>query len=116
MRGVEFRYTVAGYLGRGLEVRVGRLERGVDGLRNAMITGFGELGKFAGATFESFVRRFLSRYLRSIGVLPKDGRLMKVTIDNEEVNIFSENSLIVGEITAYAESVDEINKLLRKVR
>ena len=48
-----------------------RLERGVksledsfSSLRSAMIGGFGELSRFAGLTFEEFVRKFLSEYMR----------------------------------------------------
>ncbi len=83
-------------------------------LESAMIAGFGELRKFAGVSFEEFVRSFLSETLRSWGVLPKGGMLEERVVEGEEINMFYEDPLIVGEATAYADSEDEVNKLLRK--
>ncbi|MCX8205441.1 MAG: hypothetical protein N3H31_07325, partial [Candidatus Nezhaarchaeota archaeon] len=97
-----------------LEERVGSLEGRVDSLRSAMIAGFGEIGRFAGMTFEEFVRKFLSEYLRKAREIPEGAELAKYIVDGGEVNLFLEEPLIVGEATGHAESAEEITKLLRK--
>ena len=99
---------------RRLEKGFRRLEDRLDSLRDAMIGGLGEVSKFAGLTFEEFVRRFLTAQLKSSGELAEDAELKKTIINGEEINIFSEEPLIVGEVTAHAETADEIRKLLKK--
>jgi hypothetical protein len=90
------------------------LERGLKGLEGGMLKGFADLSKFAGVNFEDFVRSFLTEFLRRSGEIPEGVELKKAVVDGEEVNIFLEDPLIVGEVTAYADSIDEIVKLLRK--
>jgi len=101
---------------RRLEKGFRRLEDRLDSLRNAMISGLREVSKFAGLTFEEFVRRFLTAQLKSSGELAEDAELKKTIINGEEINIFSEEPLIVGEVTAHAETADEIRKLLKKAK
>ncbi|MEM2532538.1 MAG: hypothetical protein QXK12_00680 [Candidatus Nezhaarchaeales archaeon] len=97
-----------------METTFKRLNERISSLERAMISGLGEMSKFAGMTFEEFVRKFLTGSLRESGEIPEDAELIKAVIDGEEVNIFFEQPLIVGEATGYAESTDEILKLLRK--
>jgi hypothetical protein len=97
-----------------LEKHMVFLEKDLKSLEGAMLRGFADMSKFAGTTFEEFVRGFLTEALRRSGEIPEGAELKKTMIDGEEINIFLENPLIVGEVTASAESVSEIMKLLKK--
>ncbi len=97
-----------------LQISHKRLEERLNSLAESMIYGFGQLSKFAGLTFEEFVRMFLSEYLREQGLIPKNENLKKKVLDEEEINLFFEDPLIVGEVTSYAGDKSKILKLLRK--
>jgi len=85
-------------------------------MQGMMIHGFAQMGKFAGISLESLVRSILTNVMRDNGELPKDKEITSITIDGEEIDIFCDDPLIVGEVTSYAESIDEVSKLIKKVK
>ena len=71
---------------------------------------------FAGVAFERFLQRFLTKQLRAQGVLPAGKRITMSSVGGEEVDLFCDEPLLVGEVTAHAETQEEVDKLLRKVQ
>jgi hypothetical protein len=103
-----------------IKINLARLEKKLDEtaekLTLVIFSEFCRFSRFAGIFFEVFVKHFLEEYLRRTGILPKGVRLKKGFINGEEINIFCEDPPIVGEVTAYAGSKEEAEKLLRKVK
>ncbi|MHA1364636.1 MAG: hypothetical protein ACTSP1_19275 [Candidatus Freyarchaeota archaeon] len=97
-----------------LEAGHERLERSLEGFRSEMYLGFNSLRKFAGVSLEEFMRVLLSGSFRERGILPAEASLERAVVEGEEINLFYPDPLIVGEVTAYTDSVEEISKLLRR--
>ncbi len=64
-------------------------------------------------TFEEFIRRFLTDRMVRAGEAPEGRELRREVIDGEEVDLFLEDPLIVGEVTAHAEYLRKVDALLR---
>jgi hypothetical protein len=86
----------------GMKKEQKRMKKIYESLRGSMLYRFSQLSRFAGVTFEEFVRKFLTKQLRKLGEIGKDKELVRAEI--------------VGEITSHAESVEEVDKLLRKAK
>ena len=103
-----------------IKINLARLEKKLgetaEKLTLVIFSEFCRFSRFAGIPFEVFVKHFLEEYLRRTGILMKGVRLKKGFINGEEINIFCEDPPIVGEVTAYAESKEEVEKLFRKVK
>jgi len=84
-------------------------------IRGEMFYGFSQFSKFAGVTFEEFVRGLFTQRFRESGFIPPEKELRAEMIGGEQIDLFCEEPLIVGEVTAHAESTEEFYKLMRKV-
>jgi hypothetical protein len=60
-----------------LEKHINILEKSLKSLEGAMLHGFADISKFAGITFEEFVRNFLTEALRRSSEIPEGVELKK---------------------------------------
>ncbi|MBS7635422.1 hypothetical protein KEJ34_08100 [Candidatus Bathyarchaeota archaeon] len=97
------------------EVKALRLEQ--ERMHKYMITGFRELSRTLGVTFEDHVAAFLEVMLEEMGY--EGARIGKKYFVHEgevkEVNIFCEEPLVIGEATVSIRSIDEAEKEIEKI-
>ena len=85
-------------------------------------SGFRDLRRVLGSTFESFAAAFVEVMLEDMGYVGVEVGGKVLVVDNEvlEINLFSEKPLVVGELTMHIGTVEEarreVEKLLKRVR
>jgi len=85
-------------------------------------SGFRDLRRVLGSTFESFAAAFVEVMLEDMGYVGVEVGRRVLVVDNEvlEINLFSEKPLVVGELTMHIGTVEEarreVEKLLKRVR
>jgi len=85
-------------------------------------SGFRDLRRVLGSTFESFAAAFVEVMLEDMGYVGVEVGRKVLVVDNEvlEINLFSEKPLVVGELTMHIGTVEEarreVEKLLKRVR
>ena len=85
-------------------------------------SGFRDLRRVLGSTFESFAAAFVEVMLEDMGYVGVEVSRRVLVVDNEvlEINLFSEKPLVVGELTMHIGTVEEarreVEKLLKRVR
>jgi uncharacterized protein YoxC len=85
-------------------------------------SGFRDLRRILGSTFESFAAAFVEVMLEDMGYVDVEVGRKVLVVDNEvlEINLFSEKPLVVGELTMHIGTVEEarreVEKLLKRVR
>ena len=140
---VEFRYTVAGYLGLSeILKRLDRLEEGqnklwenqnrlweevrklwveVKGLREdqrRLRVSFESFGRALGVTLEDYTASLVKLMLEDIGYPDAEVKRKPLLFNGEiyEINIFCENPLTVGKVTLYIKDLDEARRELEKLQ
>lgn len=87
---------------------------------NGLTAALMDIRKALGVTLEEFARSFLRGLLEARGVPKEKLKLQSKTlrIEGEEVqiNIFNEDPLIIGEVTSLAESPEEAEKVVKRIR
>jgi hypothetical protein len=84
-------------------------------------SGFRDLRRVLGSTFESFAAAFIEVMLEDMGYVDVEVGRKVLVVDNEvlEINLFSEKPLVVGELTMHIGTVEEarreVEKLLKRV-
>jgi predicted nuclease with TOPRIM domain len=142
-RDLEFRYTVAGYLGLSeILKRLDRLEEGqkrlweeVKGLREGqnklweevrslredqrkLRVSFESFGRALGVTLEDYSASFVKLMLEDMGYPDAQVGRKTMLFNGEiyEINIFCEEPLTVGEVTLYIGDLDEARRELEKLQ
>ena len=74
-----------------------------------------QLRVFAGVSFQEFIGNLMSKYFEEAKILPKGARLKRTIIEGHEIDYFWDNPLIVGEATSFVDSVDKLDKFIKKI-
>ena len=87
---------------------------------NWLMSAMTEIKRTMGAGFESVARKITGKYLKDLGIIPKDAELKSkvftVCGKTIEVNIFYENPLILGEVTAMIWDPKEFIRMVDKFK
>ena len=134
---LEFRYTIAGFLGLSeILKRLDKLEEGQNKLweevkdlrieqnrmRKYMVTGFKDLSRAIRVTFEDHAASFLEVMLEEMDYPEAKVEKKYLVYEGEviDINLFCEKPLVVGEATLNIKNVEdaerEVEKLVKRIK